>query len=511
MGKTRISYTLYLIIILISAVFIYFYNLGTESLLAEEYLSLYTAGQPLRDIVFGSQKTNNPNPVPSLYEIVMHFWLKIFGRGEFAQRSFSAFLGIISLYVIYRLSRLLFDEKIGLLTGSFALLSSSWFALFRQNTYYSLFICLALLSIYLFFCYLKNKQSKLYCLALLITNTCLVYTHYFGFLVVFIGLLFSAWEIQRARRWVINILLVCFWVCFAYAPWYANLLYHIGREPVMYIKPYYSDLGLRLFSAVMLLFSDFHIEWDPLLTLLYVPLFVMGGLKLSKAEAAKFRHLPLCLASIFFIPFITIYLVTLSDKACYYVPFSFPLFMLLAFSIQQIPKQKRGKILLFPIAAFIITFNFLDFSASFRNPLHEDWKQAVRYIKEIPNYKNEEMVFVFQIRHHPPVFTYYYWGEKTASSFISNIANIESQEENLFLIDAKHKIYLISNDPREEKFFQHLSLFPDNAWIWIFRYHASLAPLYIRLKNNGRYFFHQIPLNQEMPQIDLFLLKKIKQ
>jgi 4-amino-4-deoxy-L-arabinose transferase-like glycosyltransferase len=511
MEKIRINHTLCLIIILVSAVFIYFYNLGAESLLAEEYLSLHAAGQPLRDIIFGSQKINNLNPVPSLYEIIMHFWLKNFGRGEFAQRSFSAFLGIISLYLIYRLARLLFDEKIGLLSSFFAMLSSSWFALFRQNTYYSLFICLSLSSLYLFFCYLKNKQSRLYCSTLLITNICLVYTHYFGFLVIFIELLFSAWEILRARRWVINMLLVCFWVCFAYSPWYANLLYHIGREPVMYIKPYYSDLGLRLFSLFLLLFSDFHIEWDPLLTLIYLPLFIIGWLTLNKAERAKFKYLPLCLALLFFIPFITIYLVTLSDKACYYVPFSFPLFILLAFGIQQIYQRKRGRMFLFPIAAFILTFNFFDFSASFRNPLHEDWKKAVQYIKKIPNYKNEEMVFVFQIRHHPPVFAYYYWGEKTASSFINNIAYLESQEENLSLIDAKHKIYLISNDPREEKFFQHLSLLPDNAWIWLFRYHASLAPLYMRLKNNGRYFLHQIPLNQEMPQIDLFLLKKIKQ
>ncbi len=510
MGKTRIRNALCLGIILILGGFIYFFNLGRESLLADEYLSLHAAEQPLRDIVFAHQKANDLTAIPSLYEIIMHFWLGIFGAGESAQRSFSAFLGIISLYIIYRLSRLLFDEKTGLLTCLLALLSSNWFLLFRQNRYYSLFICLALLSLYLFFCYLQNKQSRLLCSALLITNICLVYTSYFGFLVVLIELLLSAYEIRRHARWVTNILLVCFWAFFAYSPWYANLLYHIGREPVMYIKPYYSGLGLRLYSLVMLLFSDFHIEWDPLLTLLYVPMLFIGWLKLNKTGSAKSWHLPLSLALIFLIPFVTIYSVTLSDKACYYVPFSFPLFILLAFGIQQIYQQSRRKILLLPIAAFAITFNLFDLSASFRNHLHEDWRLAAQYIKKIPNYKNEEMIFVFQIRHHPPVFAYYYWGEKTAASFVDNITDLESYENDLVLMDTEHKIYLISNDPQEEEFFEQLNRFPDNAWIWIFRYHASLSPLYIRLKNNGRYFFHQVPLNQDLPQIDLFLLKKRK-
>ena len=277
----------------------------------------------------------------------------------------------------------------------------------------------------------------------------------------------------------------------------------------MYIKPYYSNLWLRVFSVLMLLFSDFHIEWDPLLTLVYVPLFIIGGLKLSKARNVKLRHIPLCLVLLFLVPFIAIYLVTLSDKACYYVPFSFPLFILLAFSIKQIYQQKRARVLLLAIAVFILTFNFLDFSAAFSNPLHEDWKKAVQYIKKIPEYENKEMIFVFQIRHHPPVFAYYYWGEKIASSLIANIANPESQEDSLCLADARRKVYLISNDPREEKFYQQLGLLPNNAWIWIFRYHASQTPLFMRLKNNGRYFLHQIPLNPEMPQIDFFLLKKI--
>ena len=511
MIKIQIRHKLYLIIILILAGGIYFYNLDKESLLTDEYFSLYNAEQSLTEIILGHQKETNPNTLPPLYEIIMHFWLKIFGTGEFPQRSFSAFLGIVSVYIIYRLSRLLFDEKTGLLACLFAALSFSWFSFFRQNRCYSLFICLSLLSFYLFFYYLKNKQSRLSFAILIITNICLVYTHYFAFLVVAIELLLSTLEIRRdVRRVITNILQVCLWIIFAYIPWYPNLFYDINREPLMNIKIYYSDLGLRLYSIATLLFSDFHIEWDPLLTLLYIPLLIIGWIKLNKAGTTKFRHLPLCLALIFLVPFITIYLVTLSDRSRYYAPFSFPLFMLLALGIQQINKQKLGKVLLLPIVVFTATFNFIDFYDFFHNPLHENWKQAAQYIKEIPNYKNEEMVFVFQTKYNPPVFAYYYWDKKIAVSFIDNINNLESYEKDLSTIDTKHKIYLITDDPRKETFFEKLELFPEDTWIWIFRYHDYLSPLYIRLRSNSRYFFHQIPLNPEVPQIDFFLLKKIK-
>ncbi len=510
MIKTEIRHKLYLIIILILAGGIYFYNLDKESFLTDEYFSLYKAELPLKEIIFGHQKETNPNTLPPLYEIIMHFWLKIFGTGEFPQRSFSAFLGIVSVYIIYRLSRLLFDEKTGLLVCLFASLSFSWFSFFRQNRCYGLFICLTLLSFYLFFYYLKNKQSGLSFAILIITNICLAYTHYFAFLVVSIELLLSTLEVRRNVRWVTDILLVCIWVIFAYIPWYPNLFHDINREPLMNIKIYYSGLGLQLYSIATLLFADFHIEWDPLLTLLYIPLLVIGWIKLNKAGTTKFRHLPLCLALIFLLPFITIYSITLSDRLRYYTPFSFPLFMLLALGIQQINQRKFGRVILLPILVFAATFNIIDFYDFFHNPLHENWKQATQYIKQIPDYENKEMAFVFQTKYNPPVFAYYYWDKKTAASFIDNIANLESYEKDLSAVGAKHKIYLITDDPRKESFLERLDLFPEDTWIWIFRYHDYLSPLYIRLRNNGRYFFHQIPFNPEMPQIDLFLLKKIK-
>jgi len=507
--KERI-YKFCLISILIFSGFIYFYNLNKESLLTDEYFSLYSAQQPLNTIIFGHQKEFNPNSLPPLYEIIMHFWLKIFGLSEFAQRSFSAILGIISAYIIYRVACLLFDIPTGILTALFGSLSFSWFCFFRQNRCYSLFICLTLLSFYLFFYYLKNKESKFSLPFLIAINIALTYTHYFAFLVILLELLFSIFEYKRNIEFTKDILLMCLWAFFAYGPWYSNFFYDINREPLMTIRLHPIEIGLQLFSIILVLFSDFHIKWEPLLTILYLPLIVMGWIKLSKEKNNHFRYRLLYLVLIFTTPFLIIYSVTSSDRIRYYAPFSFPLLILLALGIQKINTQKLKKFLLLPMVVFIVVFNFIDFCDFFRNPLNENWKQAAQYIKQIPDYKNEEMVFVFQTKHNPPVFAYYYWGNKIARSFIDNIVNYENYDKDLSAIETKHKVYLISDDIREEEFIERLDSFPDNAWIWVFRYHDLLSPFYFRIQNNGRYFFHEIILNKEMPQIDFCLLKKIK-
>lgn len=507
-AKERI-YAFCLISILIFSGFIYFYDLGKESLITDEYFSLYIAQQPLKEIMLGHQKESNPNTLPPLYEIIMHFWLAMFGLSGFAQRSFSAILGILSVYILYRLARLLFDIRTGILSALFGSLSFSWFCFFRLNRCYSLFIFFTVLSFYVFFRYLKNKKSNFSLPTLIIINTALMYTHYLSFLVILLEALFSIFEWKRHRQWVKNILFMFILVYFACIPWYINLLYDFNREPLFTQKFAYQNIWSKLFGIIIVLFSDFHIRWDPALTLFYLPLITIGCVKLIKEKANHFRYRFLYLTLIFIIPFVIIYSFTSSDRMRYYVPFSFPLLILLAFGIQKLNTQKLKKFLLFPMVVCITTLNFMDFYDFLHNPLNENWKQAAQYIKEIPDYQNKEMIFIFQTRYNPPVFVYYYWGNDTAGYFINNVANYGSYEKDLSTIKTKHKIYLIS-DMGDEEFFEKLNSFPDDAWIWIFRYHDIYFSPDFRIINNGRYFFHQIILNKEIPQIDFYLIKKIK-
>lgn len=509
-GSNKRIYSLFLALILILASFIYFFKLGSESLTTDEYFSFHVAKQPLKEIIFKHQEPNNPNTLPPLYEIMLHFWIKAFGSSELAQRSLSAVLGIISVFIIYKLASLLFDIQTGTITCLLSSLSFLWFSCFRLNRCYSLFIALTLLSFYIYFYYSNNKSSKFSLLGLIIANIALIYTHYFGFLVILLELIFSAFEFRRNKGWFINILIMCAWMYFAYIPWYSNLFYDLSKEPLMQQKIYYPNIWYQVLSIVVAVLSDFHFKWSPMLTIFYLPLLIYGFIKFTKQKTKSSNILFVCLISIPIIPSVLIYCFTHADRIRYYAPFSFPLLMFLAYGIKQVLAKNYKKIILIPVVLSIATFNFMDFSDFFRYPLYENWKLAAKYIKEIPDYQNKNMVFVFQTRYNPAVFAYYYWNDTIASRLVDNIDTYEVYEEDLAPAKTRHKIYLISI-MKDRDFLRKLDSLPEDAWIWVLRYHDIFFPSEFRILNNGRYFFHQIVLNKELPQIDFFLLKRIKQ
>lgn len=504
--KEKSVYSVFLIIILFFSAFIYFYNLNKESLSTDEYFSFYVEQLPVSKIIFAHKETS-PNTIPPLYEIIMHFWLKIFGTGEFAQRSFSALMGVASVYVLYRLAYLLFDIQTGLLSALLGSLAFSWFYFFRINRCYGLLIFFTLLSFYVFFYYLKHKDSKLSLPTLTIINILAVYTHYFAFLVILLQMLFSGLEWKNNRKWSGNILIMGVYTFIFYIPWYSNLFYDIQREPVINSKVTYYDSASLFFSMGIALLSDLHIKWNIALPILYLPFILTGIIKSlkKKSEYSKYR---LQLLLIMIIPFLIIFFLSNADRERYYVPFLFPLLLFLSFGIISIKSRQIKKFILFPSLICMAIFNFVDFYEFFHNPLNENWKLAVKYIKEVPDYKNKEMVFIFQTKYNPSVFAYYYWGKDMASSFVENMTNYEGYNKKLSQVKSKDKIFLINN--MEDDLFKKIDSLPDNAWLWIFRYHYIYFPLYMELQSNGNYFLHQIILNKELPQIDFYLLRKIK-
>ena len=501
-----------LIAILILSAFIYFYNLGKESLTTDEYFSLHLAQQLLPNIILQHRGESNPNTIPPLYDIIMHFWLKVFGTSEFAQRSFSALLGILSVYLIYEFARLLFDMRTGLLSALFGALSYSWFYFFRMNRCYGLLIFLTLLSLYVFFYYIKNKNYQFPLFILTLINVALIYTHYFSFLVIAVEVLLSIFEWKRNRLLVRDIFLMCFWIALAFMPYCSDLWYDLGKEPVLSHNPPYVSGATQLSRLIFILFSPFHVRWNPVLTVLYLPFIVFGFIKLAKERTEDFPGRLLYLSVILIVPFTFIYLITHSDRMRYYTPFSFPLLMVLAFGVQKLYVSRLKKLIILPAAAICIaSFNFVDFYDFFRNPLYENWKGAAQYIKGIPDYQNREMVFIFQTRYNPPVFSYYYWNSGIASALVDNIANYKSYDKDFLALNTKHKVYWMGDAMGIGEFFAILDLFPDNAWIWVFRYRDKFFRSDFRKNNNGRYFLHQIILNKELPQIDFYLIKRIKQ
>ena len=114
-----------LVSILIIGAVLRFYMIGNESFwvdeattalsiekydLSELINNIYTRGQILPDYL-------NSNLDFPVYYLGLEMWSNIFGVNEFSLRSFSAIFGILPIFLVYVLSKELFNEKIGLISS----------------------------------------------------------------------------------------------------------------------------------------------------------------------------------------------------------------------------------------------------------------------------------------------------------------------------------------------------------------------------------------------------------
>ena len=98
--------------------------------------------------------------MPPLYFYTVYFLFKLFGYTTLVVRSYSAVLGIISLYALYILGKELISKEVGLMAS--LLLSINYFHLFhsQESRPYIFLLVFATLAFYRLVLYLKNPILK---------------------------------------------------------------------------------------------------------------------------------------------------------------------------------------------------------------------------------------------------------------------------------------------------------------------------------------------------------------
>ncbi|MGE5197953.1 MAG: glycosyltransferase family 39 protein [Deltaproteobacteria bacterium] len=497
------TYALVLIAILALSAFIYFYRLDKESLLTDEYLSLYISQKSPYDIIHKSDGAFNPNTIPPLYELILHGWLKLFGVSVFIQRSLSALFGIISVYLLYLLATLIFDRETGLLSALLGSFSFIWFLLFRQDRCYSLLILLTLLSFYIFFSLIKIKYSRRNLFYLAATNILLLYTHYISFFVIALEVVVAFIQWRKDYKKIAGMALACIAAALAYLPWRANLYYDILREPLMQRSFFALGAARTCFTLFKIPLFHFHIHWNPLLAIIYAPFIIKGALKIKKDSPRLFLYLIL----IFIVPSFFICSFWSTERLRYYAPFLFPFLIMPAYGMRHLNIGGRvRKLVPVSLMTFIITVNALDFADFFNTNINEEWKQASGIVRQISGSRNKKNIFIFQSRYNPPVFSYYFWGPETAEYLARSIASGQYSRPDLSALGLKDKIYVVE-DMQGGSLLDQLNFISDGSLIWIFGYHSRFLARNIKDAVKGAFTLQEIALNSEQPQIDVFLLK----
>lgn len=135
-----------------------------------------------------------------LYYFLLHFWMKIFGDGDFVLRGLSYIFGVLAIPASYFAGKELNNEKTGLLTAALVAVSSFCIYYSQEVRFYSLMSLLVFLSIY--FLLKVIKQSNLInSVLLVISNLCLFYTNTIAFLFVIVEfLVFTVFIIKNKKE-----------------------------------------------------------------------------------------------------------------------------------------------------------------------------------------------------------------------------------------------------------------------------------------------------------------------
>lgn len=205
--------TAWIIFALFFAVFILlrFWDLTESCLWFDEIFSVHAAEHDWQGIFsFVSQDLIHP----PLFYVLLKIWIFIEGESLFYLRLFPVIFSIVSLVPFYYLCRQLkLEAPVIIVALAFFTFNGALIKYSQEVRMYSVLLCLSLFSIWLFVRFLDLGKNIW---ILTIINVLLVYTHYFGWLIVFTQIL-AILYFQRIK--IRQIVIMAGIVILTYVPW----------------------------------------------------------------------------------------------------------------------------------------------------------------------------------------------------------------------------------------------------------------------------------------------------
>ena len=398
----------------------------------DEPFSIYIAQMDIPSIISQLSQGNNP----PLFEIILHYWIRIFGISAFSVRFLPFLFSVLTVYFIYKIGISFFNPKVGLI-ASLIYTFSNYHLYFSQETrVYSLFALLTVISMFAFLNLIKNEKSKFYLITLIVINVLLVYSHYFGFFIVFIQS-FCVLFLKEVRVKLLKIYLVSVVVLFVF--YLPNLLVLWTRfidsttkgtwvSPVSFDEGY--NMLRRFFNA-------------PVTTVFFIIIMSSAIVKLIINKFQYISKYSKVISVWFILPFLITFILSLK-----YFSFNIPIFFdryltfvsiglyfLLALSIDYlIPERKfYNYLIVIPIAFMLMTY---ERKIKIKRPVNE-------IVEKLKDVKTDNTLIYFSPHFFNLNFAYYYnldyFKDYNETNIYENLDNNFSKE-NIFGINNQDQI-----------------------------------------------------------------------
>lgn len=379
------------------------FYLSYHSLGGDEIFSVYHAQMDVVSIAKLLSKGNNP----PLYEIILHFWVQLFGISPFSVRFPSLIFSSVTAVFIFLIGSKFFNIRIALSASVFFVFSNYHIFFAHEARTYALLGMLSVVSMYVFMDISSrftssDKSEKTpvplhYFLLLSFINVCLIYAHYFGFFILAIqmGIWFFSSPFFKSNRKSIFIYLLV--IIALYLP---NLSVLITRFTASSGESWVqAPDGIKSLYYMLWLFSN-----QPILTVIILLIGVIAFIRFVSIKArlsilSASSILVLWFVFIFFFMFVVSFKIPVFlDRYLMPAAVAFPLFV--AFCCDYILYHLRRKEWAF------ITLSILFIATSNLNVTNKrDVRGAVNKIVEL---KDEKTMIVICPSDFTIDFSYYY-------------------------------------------------------------------------------------------------------
>jgi len=424
--------------------------LASNDIARDEPFSIYHAQMKIPEIIAYLKMGNNP----PLYEIILHFWIKLFGISAFSVRLPSLIFSCLTAWCIFKTGKFLFSFSTGAVASlvfTFATLHT-YYA--HEARVYPLFILLAMLSFLLLMKYLKDNK-KIFLVLLCVTDILLIYAHYFGFFILFNQLLSLLFYKQKKLNYKL-IALVAGGVILSFVPMLTSfviqLYYSVDRgtwvEPPL-MNQYYGFLNIFINN-----------KYNTFVFLALITVLVINFL-IKKNPSGHFiekdKQKPVLLVFLwFFLPYSIMFIASFKAPMFIerYIVFTSVFYYLAIASficLSKTNKILKASLILIFLAGVIISYNIKPYN-------NRDISKAVSFTKD--NKTDSTLVFVCPDYDYI-AFTYHY-----NSVFFNNYNQTKDllAKDNVFPVSSKAEVMKILSQKRcnQVVYFQSISQFVDH-------------------------------------------------
>ncbi len=175
-----------------------FVQLGHDSIWADEAFSARVSGLRVTDLI-GTATADDTNP--PFYYVLLHVWMDAFGDSAAALRSLSAVVGVLLVFMVFKLGERLSSTRAGLMAALLAAVSEFLVHYSQEARVYSLLALLSACSYY-FLLVLLDGLRPWPVAGYVLTTTALLYAHTYGLFVLAAQAAFFGLALLGRRDWI---------------------------------------------------------------------------------------------------------------------------------------------------------------------------------------------------------------------------------------------------------------------------------------------------------------------